>query len=126
MLYPKEFKYSKSHEWVQFIDETTARVGLTDFAQDALGELVFVKLPESGDNFGAGDCFADVESVKAVSEVYSPVSGNIKEANEELMDSPQLINENPYEAWLVVFSDITNQEELLTAEEYQEFCEKGE
>lgn len=124
MNFPDDLCYTKSHEWVKFEDETTVTVGLTDFAQSELGDLVFVNLPLTGDTFGAGDTFADVESVKAVSDVYSPVTGTISEINEALVDAPQLINEAPYEAWLVRFENITDQEDLLTAEEYAEYVAK--
>lgn len=120
----KELKFSKSHEWVEFVSDTTVRIGLTDYAQKELGDLVFVKLPETNDSFKSGDSFADVESVKAVSEVYSPVSGSISAINEEVYDSPQLINEDPYGAWLVEFNNVTEVEDLLTFEEYQSFCEE--
>ena len=94
----EELKYSKSHEWVKMVDENTALVGLSDYAQDALGDLVFVNLPEAGDEVTAGEAFADVESVKAVSDVYSPVTGTVEEVNEALLDAPESINESPYDA----------------------------
>ncbi|MCD7904816.1 MAG: glycine cleavage system protein GcvH [Clostridiales bacterium] len=118
--------YSKSHEWVKFIDDTTALVGLTDYAQSELGGIVFVNLPEDGDEVAAGEVFADVESVKAVSDVYSPVTGTVEEINEELLDSPELINDSPYEAWFVKVSGITEKTELLSADEYAEFCKSEE
>ena len=90
----EELKYTKSHEWVKFEDETTVTIGLTDFAQSELGELVFVNLPEVDDEVTAGEPFADVESVKAVSDVYSPVTGVVTEINEELLDHPELIIRN--------------------------------
>lgn len=92
MNYPKELCYVKSHEWVKKEDGTVL-IGITDYAQDALGDLVFVNLPEVGDEVVMGEAFADVESVKAVSDVYSPVSGVVKEINEALLDQPELINE---------------------------------
>ncbi len=113
--------FSKSHEWVEMTDETTAVIGLTDYAQKELGGLVFVNLPEEGDDITAGETFADVESVKAVSDVISPVTGVVSEVNEELLDAPESINEAPYEAWFVKVSDITEKEELLTEEEYDAF-----
>lgn len=118
-------KYSKSHEWVKEEGEEIV-IGLTDFAQSELGDLVFVNLPEVGDEVTAGEAFADVESVKAVSDVYSPVSGEVSEINEELLDAPELINESPYEAWLVRVKNISGQEELLSAEEYEAFVESEE
>lgn len=114
--------YSKSHEWVkEEADEVV--IGLTDFAQSELGDLVFVNLPEEGDEISVGDAFSDVESVKAVSDVYAPVSGTVSAINEELLDAPEKINEAPYEAWFVRVKDITEKEELLSAEEYKAFVE---
>ena len=101
----EELKYSKSHEWVKMVDENTALVGLSDYAQDALGDLVF----------------ADVESVKAVSDVYSPVTGTVEEVNEALLDAPESINESPYDAWLVKIGSVTDTEELMSAAEYEAY-----
>ena len=114
--------YSKSHEWVKE-EGDIAVIGLTDYAQSELGDLVFVNLPEEGDEISVGEAFSDVESVKAVSDVYAPVSGTVCEINEELMDAPEKINEEPYEAWSVKVKDITEKEELLSAEEYKAFVE---
>ena len=122
MSNPTNLLYSKSHEWVDFTDDTTAKIGLTDFAQNALGNLVFVTLPDVGDPLTAGESLGDVESVKAVSEVFSPLSGTVSAVNEELLDAPEKINEAPYEAWLVEASDITDREELLDAAAYEAFC----
>ncbi|MBE7718121.1 glycine cleavage system protein GcvH [Lacrimispora indolis] len=116
--------YTKTHEWVKFEDETTALVGLTDYAQQTLGQLVFVNLPEEDDETAAGEVFADVESVKAVSDVYCPVTGVVSEINEELLDSPEKINEAPYEAWFAKITGITEKEEFLTPEEYEELVKK--
>ena len=113
--------YSKSHEWVNVIDDTTATVGLTDYAQSELGELVFVNLPEEGDDVEAGTPFADVESVKAVSDVYSPVTGTVAEINEELLDAPGNINEEPYEAWMIRVENISDKEELMDEAAYKEY-----
>ncbi|MCI7679142.1 MAG: glycine cleavage system protein GcvH [Clostridiales bacterium] len=113
--------YSKSHEWVNMIDDTTATVGLTDYAQSELGELVFVNLPEEGDDVEAGTPFADVESVKAVSDVYSPVTGTVAEINEELLDAPGNINEEPYEAWMIRVENISDKEELMNEAAYKEY-----
>lgn len=121
MNHPAERKYSKSHEWVKFINDTTVLIGLTDYAQEALGDLVFANLPEAGDAVNAGEVFGDVESVKAVSDIFSPVSGTIAEINEELLDSPEIINQKPYEAWFIKVTEISDQEELLSAEEYKAF-----
>ena len=100
-----------------------AVVGLTDYAQHALGDLVFVNLPESGDQVTAGEAFGDVESVKAVSDVISPVSGTVVEVNEALLDAPEQINEDPYEAWLIKVR-FTGEEALLDAKAYEAFCEE--
>ena len=116
-------KYSKSHEWVEELSDGTVRIGLTDFAQSELGDLVFVNLPEEGDEVVCEESFADVESVKAVSDVFSPVSGKVIAVNEELLDAPEKINEDPYRAWLVVVGEITDQEELLDAAAYEAQCE---
>ena len=121
---PAGLKYSKSHEWVQFLDDSTAFVGITDYAQDALGDLVFINLPEVGDTVVSGEVFTDVESVKAVSDVYCPVTGEVAEINEELLDNPALINEDPYGAWIAKIKDISAFGELLSAEEYEAFIEK--
>lgn len=118
----KELKYSKSHEWVKEEDGVYV-IGLTDYAQSELGDLVFVNLPEEGDAVTVGEPFADVESVKAVSDVYAPVTGVVAEINEELLDAPESINESPYDAWFIKVKDITDQEELLTSEEYQTYVE---
>ena len=118
----EELLYSKSHEWVKE-EGDIAIIGLTDLAQSELGDLVFVNLPEEGDEVTVGEAFSDVESVKAVSDVYSPVSGIVCEINEELLDAPEKINEEPYEAWFVKVKDITEKEELLSAEEYEAFVE---
>ena len=125
MNFPEELKYSKTHEWVRFEDETTAVIGITDYAQDQLGDLVFVNLPEEGDEVTAGETFADVESVKAVSDVMSPVSGVVDAVNEELADEPQRMNQEPYEAWFIRVRDVSESEDLMSAEEYRAFTEEG-
>ena len=114
--------YSKSHEWVKEEGDIVV-IGLKDYAQSELGDLVFVNLPEEDDEVTVGEAFADVESVKAVSDVFSPVSGVVSEINEELLDAPESINEAPYDAWFVKVKDITEKEELLSAEEYKAFVE---
>ena len=118
----EDLLYSKSHEWVKEEGDEIV-IGLTDFAQSELGDLVFVNLPEEGDEITVEEAFADVESVKAVSDVYAPVSGTVSAINEELLDAPEKINEAPYEAWFVRVKDITEKEELLSAEEYKAFVE---
>jgi len=119
---PDHLRYTKSHEWVLFADDGTAKVGLTDHAQDALGDLVFVNLPQVGDALTCGEALGDVESVKAVSDVYSPVTGTVKAVNEDLLDTPEAINSDPYGAWLVEVEDITDKEELLDAAAYEAHC----
>ncbi len=119
---PDHLRYTKSHEWILFADDGTAKVGLTDHAQDALGDLVFVNLPQVGDALTCGEALGDVESVKAVSDVYSPVTGTVKAVNEDLLDTPETINSDPYGAWLVEVEDITDQEELLDAAAYEAHC----
>lgn len=118
-----ELRYSESHEWVS-LNGDEAVIGLTDYAQKELGDLVFVNLPQAGDDVTAGQSFADVESVKAVSDVYSPVSGQVSEINEALLDSPESINQDPYGAWLVKVSGAEIGEKLMTAEEYKAFLKE--
>ncbi len=115
----KEYLYAKSHEWVQFLDEKTARIGISDYAQGELGDLVFINLPEVGDELVAGEEFADVESVKAVSNIYSPVTGTVRAINEELLDHPELVNADASEAWFVEVEDIKDQVDLLTEDQYK-------
>ncbi len=122
---PAELKYTKSHEWVKEEDGLYV-VGLTDFAQEALGDIVFINMPEEGDDVVSGESFADVESVKAVSDVFSPVSGTVAEVNEELIDEPALINQEPYEQWLIKVKDVSDTEELMDAAAYEEFCANEE
>lgn len=117
----KEYLFAKSHEWVQFLDETTARVGISDYAQRELGDLVFINLPEEGDEVEMGESFADVESVKAVSNIYSPVSGTVRAINEELLDQPENVNSDAMEAWFIEVENITEQADLMSEEEYQRF-----
>ena len=123
MNVPKELMYTKSQEWGKTVDETTVVVGLTDYAQDALGDLVFVNLPEPGDDVTAGEAFGDVESVKAVSDVLSPVTGQVEEINEELLDSPESVNQSPYDAWFVKIKDVSGKEELMDGEAYEAYLE---
>lgn len=118
---PEELKYTKSHEWVKEEDGVIT-VGLTDYAQSALGDIVFINLPEEGDDVTAGQAFSDVESVKAVSDVFSPVSGKVAAINEELLDNPALVNEDPYEAWLIKVEDVSDTEELMDAAAYGQVC----
>lgn len=119
----EDLMYSRSHEWVVDID-SGVRIGLTDFAQNALGDLVFVNLPEVGDSVEVGESFADVESVKAVSDVFSPVTGVVTAINEELLDAPESINDDPYVAWLVEIGEVTETEDLLDSGAYQVLCDE--
>lgn len=111
--------YTKNHEWVLFENDTTATVGITDHAQGELGDLVFVNLPQVGDTVTAGETFADVESVKAVSDVYSPVTGTVAAVNEALLNAPETINQDAYEAWFMKVENITGREELMDADAYR-------
>lgn len=117
--------YAKTHEWAEFTSDTTARVGISDFAQHELGDLVFVNLPEVGAAVEVGEAFSDVESVKAVSDILSPVTGVISAVNEELLNSPEKINEDAYGSWFVEVSEITAKGDLMTATEYDNFCKEG-
>ena len=121
MNFPAELKYSKSHEWIKTEDGITV-VGITDFAQDALGDVVFINLPAEGDAVTAGESFGDVESVKAVSDIISPVTGEICEVNEALADAPETLNSDPYGAWIIKVKDVTGSEELLDADAYEAHC----
>ena len=121
MNFPAELKYTKDHEWM-VMEGDVAVIGISDFAQDALGDVVFINLPEVGDTVTAGESFGDVESVKAVSDVNSPVTGVIVEVNEELADSPENLNSDPYGSWIIKVENITATEELLDAAAYEAFC----
>ena len=121
MLFPAEMKYSKDHEWMKE-ENGVVVVGISDFAQDALGDVVFVNLPGEGDEVTAGEAFGDVESVKAVSDLVSPVSGTVCAVNEELLDEPEKLNKDPYGAWLIKVENVEGSEELLDADAYEAFC----
>ncbi|KEZ47899.1 MULTISPECIES: glycine cleavage system protein GcvH [Metabacillus] len=119
---PKELRYSEEHEWVK-VEGDKVRIGITDFAQSELGDIVFVELPEVGDEIKADEPFGSVESVKTVSELYAPISGTVVEINEDLDDSPEFVNESPYEkAWMIVIepSNAGDVDSLMTAEQYEE------
>lgn len=124
MRNPKELSYSKSHEWVKFTGDTSAIIGITDYAQDSLGDIVFINLPDEGEEVIKEEVFGDIESVKAVSDLISPVSGGIVAVNEALLEEPELINDDPYENWILKIENITETEDLLDAEEYADFCEE--
>ena len=121
MIVKPELQYSKSHEWIR-MDGDVAVVGISDFAQDALGDLVFVNLPQVGDEVTAGEAFGDVESVKAVSDLMSPVTGTVCAINEELLDAPENLNNDPFGAWIIKVDSITDTDELLDAAAYEEHC----
>ena len=123
MKTPAELKYTKTHEWIS-VDGDSCLIGITDYAQDQLGSLVFINLPMEGDELTAGEAFCDVESVKAASDVIAPVNGTVADVNEELADAPEKLNEDPYGAWICRVEDFTPGEELLDAEAYAAFCEE--
>ncbi|MBU9710464.1 glycine cleavage system protein GcvH [Evansella tamaricis] len=119
---PKDLKYSEEHEWVK-VEGGKVRIGITDFAQSELGDIVFVELPEVGDDIEADEPFGSVESVKTVSELYAPISGKVVEVNEELDDSPEFVNESPYEkAWMIIVepTDSSEVDNLMSSEQYEE------
>jgi len=123
---PEELKYTDEHEWAKVEDELVV-IGITDYAQDALGEIVYIELPSEGDEITKGDSFGGVESTKSVSDLYAPVSGEVVEVNESLLDSPETINEDPYgDGWLIKvrIHDSDEYDELMDSERYSEFIEK--
>ena len=121
MNIPEALRYAKTHEWLKEEDGLFT-VGLTDYAQNALGDIVFVNLPQEGDLVTAGEAFGDVESVKAVSDVVSPVTGVVKAVNETLLDDPAQVNSDPYGAWLIQVEEVTGTDELLDAAGYEALC----
>jgi glycine cleavage system H protein len=128
MKIDKDCRYAKSHEWVR-VDGNEATVGITDYAQQELSDVVYVELPEVGDVFEKGEVFATVESVKAAADVYMPLGGEITEVNEELEDAPQLVNEDPFgAAWFARFtaSDLSELDDLMDAEAYEKFVAEEE
>ncbi|HEX5700917.1 MAG TPA: glycine cleavage system protein GcvH [Rubrobacter sp.] len=123
MNIPENLQYTKSHEWVR-MDGDTATIGITDHAQDELGDVVFVELPDAGATFDAGESFGTVESVKAVSDLYTPVGGEVVEVNTALEDAPENINEDPYgEGWIVKLRT-TDEPDLLSPQEYEKVVEE--
>ncbi len=119
---PAELFYTKDHEWVR-VEGETATVGITDFAQSALGDIVFVELPAAGSTYSHGDTFGVVESIKSVSDLFSPLDGEVLEKNEALEASPDLCNQAPYESWMIKLKlSSTNVSHLLNAKSYTEFC----
>ena len=123
MAVPQDLQYTRSHEWVR-TEDGTVTIGITEHAQEELGAVVFVELPDVGDTIGAGDSFGTVESVKAVSDVYAPVGGEVVEVNSSLEDAPEKINDDPYgEGWLVKLRT-SGEAELLSPEEYEKVVEE--
>ena len=126
MSYPADIKYTKEHEWVRVESGTEVTVGITTYAADELGDVVFVELPEPGGKVVSGQQFGEIESVKAVSELYSPVTGTVIQRNDELSDAPEIVNDLAYEqGWMIKVEvvDTSNLDELMTAEEYEQFLE---
>ena len=126
MSTPKDLRYSEEHEWVK-VEDGKARIGITHFAQSELGDIVFVELPQVGDDIKTNEPFGSVESVKTVSELYAPISGKVVEVNSDLEDSPEFVNESPYEnAWMVVIepADVTEVDSLMTAEQYEKMTQE--
>ena len=119
--------YSQNHEWVR-LEGDKAYIGITDYAQKQLGDIVFIELPEAGDQFSSGEEIGVIESVKAVSEIYTPVSGEILETNEKLLDNPELLNQKPYESWIITLEleDESELDQLLSAIDYESYCEGEE
>lgn len=127
MSLPKDYKFSEEHEWVKD-EDGKVRIGITEFAQSELGDIVFVELPEVGDELEADEPFGSVESVKTVSELYAPISGKVVEINGELEDSPELVNESPHDkAWMIVIdpSNPEEMDELMDADAYQEMIDES-
>ncbi|HKD15854.1 MAG TPA: glycine cleavage system protein GcvH [Candidatus Angelobacter sp.] len=122
MAYPKEYKYTKEHEWIH-PQGNTGLVGITDYAQESLGDIVFVELPKAGAVVGRGKSFGTVESVKAVSELYAPASGKVTEINQDLNQAPETINKDAHRAWMIKLelSDPKELDSLLTAEQYEAY-----
>jgi glycine cleavage system H protein len=128
-MYPSEYRYTEEHEWVQDRGDGTCVLGITEFAQEELGEVVYVELPEAGTRFDAGDEIGSVESVKAVAEIYTPLTGEVVEANEAVGDDPELLNEDPHgKGWLVRlrFDSADELAALMDAAAYEVYLEKGE
>ena len=125
-MYPEDYLYSKDHEWIS-VQENAGTIGITDYAQHELGDVVYVDLPEVGDTFEAGEPFGSVESVKAVSEVFCPIAGEVIEVNSKLEETPELINQSPHQnAWMVKIriANPGDLKELLSAEEYEEYLQE--
>jgi len=126
MNFPSDRKYAKTHEWVKDLGNGLFEIGISDFAQSELGDIVYVNLPQPGDGLEAGKSFADVESVKAVSDILSPVNGKVKEVNDALLSAPDSINKAPYESWFIRAEGSVPEKKLISAEEYKTFVGNGE
>ena len=125
MEHPEDLSYTRQHEWAR-TEDGLVRIGITDYAQDALGDVVFIQIPDTGTRVAQGDSFSEVESTKSVSDIYAPISGSILEVNQELADAPQRVNEDPYgEGWLVVIEpdDASQLDQLLDADAYRALIE---
>jgi glycine cleavage system H protein len=122
MAFPADYKYTKEHEWVR-VDGTTGTIGITDYAQNSLGDIVFVELPKPGAELSAGQSFGTVESVKAVSDLFAPVSGTVTEVNQELATAPEKVNSDPHSTWMVkvTLKDPSEVNSLLSAADYEKF-----
>lgn len=126
-MYPETMRYTKEHEWIDVQEGNTAKIGITDYAAHELGDIVYVELPQVGDEFEQGEAFGVVESVKAVSDMYMPVSGKVKEVNKELENQPELINNSPHDEGWIITIEISEDEDfagLMSAEEYEQFLEE--
>ncbi|MCL2508628.1 MAG: glycine cleavage system protein GcvH [Oscillospiraceae bacterium] len=117
----KDLFYAQSHEWVKYLDGGRALVGISDHAQSEMGDVAFINLCDEGDALNAGDCLGDIESIKAVSDVYSPVAGTVARVNDELLDDPARLNADPYGAWLIELEDVTENAELMDADAYENY-----
>ena len=123
MNLPSNLKFAKSHEWVKDLGNGLFEIGISDHAQKELGDIVYINLPKSGDGLEAGKSFADIESVKAVSDIYSPVDGTVREVNEAVLSAPESINKDPYGSWLIRAEGSIPEGKLLSAEEYRKTIE---
>ncbi len=125
MRTPEGLKYTKEHEWVR-MEEDLVYIGITDYAQDSLGDIVFIELPAEGDVLASGQTMGVVESVKAASDIYMPLSGKVKKVNNALLDNPESVNENPYDSWMIAIepTDASELEALLNQDEYKKLCAK--
>ncbi|MCK6552989.1 glycine cleavage system protein GcvH [Candidatus Binatia bacterium] len=128
MEFPDDLKYSKEHEWV-LVEGSVATIGITDYAQEQLGDIVFVELPAIGDKVSKDDAFGVVESVKSVNDIYAPISGKVLEANDDLPENPEMVNDDPYgDGWMIKIevSDAEELDDLMTADEYKEYVAEEE